>query len=216
MKLETAQKIVTAAIAHARKANFKPLTMALLDARGAVKLAIAEDGTSLKRGEIAHGKAHGALALGMGIRAIQTRADAQPAFISAVSHVVGGALILAVIAWRRQQQRTGGAGKQHPAVGKAYLPHQFLPLTAQQPVQEADLKGKVVLVNFWGYWCPPCRTEFPHLLDLEKSLQGNPDFRFVSVACSSGPSSDEVELRDRQVSMDMNWDGFCGPLERNL
>jgi uncharacterized protein GlcG (DUF336 family) len=93
MKLEIAQKIVTAALAHARKSNFKPLTMALLDARGAVKMSVAEDGTSLKRGEIAHGKAHGALALGMGSRAIQARADTQPAFISAVSHVVGGALI---------------------------------------------------------------------------------------------------------------------------
>ena len=93
MKLDTAQKIITAALAHARNANFKPLTMALLDARGAVKMAVAEDGTSLKRGDIAHGKAHGALALGRGSRAIQARADAQPAFISAVSHVVGGALI---------------------------------------------------------------------------------------------------------------------------
>ena len=93
MKLDTAQNIITAALAHARKSNFKPLTMALLDARGAVKMAVAEDGTSLKRGEIAHGKAHGALALGMGSRAIQARADAQPAFVSAVSHVVGGALI---------------------------------------------------------------------------------------------------------------------------
>jgi thiol-disulfide isomerase/thioredoxin len=112
--------------------------------------------------------------------------------------LIGGALILAVMAFR-QQQRAGGAGKRHPAVGKAYLPHQFPPLTAKKPVQEADLKGKVVLVNFWGYWCPPCRTEFPHLVDLEKSLRDNPDFRFISVACSGDPSSDEdgPELRDR-------------------
>ena len=114
--------------------------------------------------------------------------------------LVGGALILAVIAFRQQQKRLGGAGKQHPAVGKAYLPHQFSPLTAKTPVQEAELKGKVVLVNFWGYWCPPCRTEFPHLMDLEKSLQGNPDFRFISVACSNESSSDEDELRDRTTA----------------
>jgi cytochrome c biogenesis protein CcmG/thiol:disulfide interchange protein DsbE len=112
--------------------------------------------------------------------------------------LVGGALILAVIAFR-QKQRSQGAGKRHPAVGKSYLPHQFPPLTAKNPVQEADLKGKVVLVNFWGYWCPPCRTEFPHLVDLEKSLRDTPDFRFISVACSGDPSSDEddPELRYR-------------------
>ena len=117
----------------------------------------------------------------------------------AVIVLIGGALILAVMAFR-QQQRAEGAGKRHPAVGKAYLPHQFPPLTATKPVQEADLKGKVVLVNFWGYWCPPCKMEFPHLVDLEKSLQGNPEFRFVSVACSNNPDSDEDELRDRTAA----------------
>jgi cytochrome c biogenesis protein CcmG/thiol:disulfide interchange protein DsbE len=112
--------------------------------------------------------------------------------------LIGGALILAVLAFR-QQQGAGGAGKRHPAVGNAYRPHQFLPLTAKNPVQEGDLKGKVVLINFWGYWCPPCRAEFPHLVDLEKSLRDTPDFRFLSVACSGDPSSDEdaSELKDR-------------------
>ena len=124
----------------------------------------------------------------------------QPSFARpAAILLIGCALILAVLAWRRQQKQER-PGKHHPAVGKAYLPHQFLPLTAKKPVQEADLKGKVVLVNFWGYWCPPCRTEFPHLVDLEKSLRDNPEFRFVSVACSSGPSSDEDELRDRTAA----------------
>lgn len=113
--------------------------------------------------------------------------------------LIGCALILAVLVWRRQQKQES-PGRHHPAFGKAYLPRQFLPLTAKTPVQEADLKGKVVLVNFWGYWCPPCRTEFPHLMDLKKSLQGNPDFRFISVACSNDPSSDEGELRDRTAA----------------
>ncbi|MCE9528258.1 MAG: TlpA family protein disulfide reductase [Planctomycetales bacterium] len=124
----------------------------------------------------------------------------QPTFARPIAILlIGCALILAVLAWRRQQKQES-PGKHHSAVGKVYLPHQFLPLTAKKPVQEADLKGKVVLVNFWGYWCPPCRTEFPHLMDLEKSLQGNPDFRFVSVACNNEPSSDEDELRDRTAA----------------
>jgi uncharacterized protein GlcG (DUF336 family) len=93
MKLDIAQKIIAAALAHSRKSNFKPLSLALLDARGAVKIILAEDGTSLKRSEIAHGKAHGAIALGMGSRAIQARAETMPTFVAAVSHVVGGALI---------------------------------------------------------------------------------------------------------------------------
>jgi uncharacterized protein GlcG (DUF336 family) len=88
-----AQSIVTAALAHAREKKFLPLAVSVLDARGALKAFLAEDGTSLKRGEIAIGKAHGALALGMGSRALMKRAADQPTFIAAISHIVGGSLV---------------------------------------------------------------------------------------------------------------------------
>ena len=93
LTLIQAQALVTAALAEARKRSFKPLVVAVLDARGAYKALAAEDGTSLRRAEIAHGKAHGALALGMGSRAIAKRAEQQPTFIAAVTHVSGHALI---------------------------------------------------------------------------------------------------------------------------
>ncbi len=93
LTLTQAQSIVTAALAEARRLTLKPMVVAVLDARGAYKALAAEDGTSLKRAEIAHGKAHGALTLGMGSRAIAKRAEEQAYFIAAVSHVAGGALI---------------------------------------------------------------------------------------------------------------------------
>ena len=46
--------------------KLKPLVITILDARGCVKVTAAQDGTSLMRAEIAHGKAYGALAMGMG------------------------------------------------------------------------------------------------------------------------------------------------------
>ncbi len=93
LSLTQAQAIVTGALASARQHSFKPLVVAVLDARGAYKALAAEDGTSLKRAEIAHGKAHGALALGMGSRAIAKRAAEQAYFVAAVTHVSGGALV---------------------------------------------------------------------------------------------------------------------------
>ena len=93
LTLTQAQTIVTAALAEARRNSLKPMVVTVLDARGTTKALAAEDGTSLKRGEIAHGKAHGALALGIGSRAIAKRAVEQPTFIAAVTHAAGGALI---------------------------------------------------------------------------------------------------------------------------
>ena len=93
LTLVQAQAIVAASLAEARRRSFKPMVVAVLDARGVYKALAAEDGTSLTRAEIAHGKAHGALALGMGSRAIAKRAAEQPTFIAAVTHVAGGALV---------------------------------------------------------------------------------------------------------------------------
>ena len=73
LTLDTARKILDAAFAKATELKLKPLVVTILDARGVLKLAAAQDGTSLMRAEIAHGKAYGALALGMGSRALFQR-----------------------------------------------------------------------------------------------------------------------------------------------
>lgn len=93
LSLAAAQLIAATAQDHARKMGLKPLAIAVLDARGALKSFLAEDGTSLKRGEVAQGKAYGAIALGLGSRSIFKRAKEQAFFVAAVSHVVGGALV---------------------------------------------------------------------------------------------------------------------------
>lgn len=93
MKLDIAQKILATALATARSRNLKPLGVAVLDARGALKAFAAEDGTSLKRAEVAIGKAHGALAMGVGSRTLNKMAAERPHFLAALSHAVGGSLI---------------------------------------------------------------------------------------------------------------------------
>ncbi len=37
-----------------------------------------------------------------------------------------------------------------------------------KPVQLSDYKGKIVVLNFWATWCPPCRAEIPDLVSLQK------------------------------------------------
>jgi uncharacterized protein GlcG (DUF336 family) len=93
LTLDTARTILDAALAKSVESKLKPLAITVLDARGCVKAAAAQDGTSLMRGEIAHGKAWGALALGMGSRAIFQRAQEQPYFVDAVNTMARGALV---------------------------------------------------------------------------------------------------------------------------
>ena len=93
LSLDTARQILDAALAKATQAKLKPLVVCVLDARGCIKASAAQDGTSLMRGEIAHGKAYGALAMGMGSRAIFTRAQEQPFFIDAANTLARGAMI---------------------------------------------------------------------------------------------------------------------------
>jgi uncharacterized protein GlcG (DUF336 family) len=93
LTLDIARKILDAALAKAAEKKLKPLVIAILDARGCVKLTAAQDGTSLLRFEVAHGKAYGALAMGMGSRALYQRAQEQAYFIDAVSTLAQGRLV---------------------------------------------------------------------------------------------------------------------------
>ncbi|WP_299055198.1 heme-binding protein [uncultured Nocardioides sp.] len=93
LDLETARTIVAAARAHGREQGLKPLTVVVLDPGGHVVAVEREDGASIGRFDIGFGKAHGALALGMGSRSIMGRAEQQAYFIASVTSAVGGSLV---------------------------------------------------------------------------------------------------------------------------
>jgi uncharacterized protein GlcG (DUF336 family) len=93
LTLAQAQTIIDTALKHGTNHKFQPLAIVVLDARGALKAYAAQDGTSLRRAEIATGKAHGALSFSIGSRALAKRAANSPHFIAAVTHAVGGSLV---------------------------------------------------------------------------------------------------------------------------
>lgn len=84
--------------------------------------------------------------------------------------IVGGAWLIG------EQQDFGsiGEGGVHanplPSVGDQAP--QLLTFTADgQPIRLSDLRGYPVWLNFWGSWCPPCRTEMPEVQAAYETLR---------------------------------------------
>jgi uncharacterized protein GlcG (DUF336 family) len=90
IRLEQAKALVDASLVEARKLNLKPISVIVLDDRGALVAAASEDGVSAMRAKIAHRKANAAIALGLGTRALMNRAEQQAYFIQAMNGLAGG------------------------------------------------------------------------------------------------------------------------------
>lgn len=93
LSLPTANAIIAKAFEKAAELRLKPLSVAVLDAGGHVIAFQRQDGASNLRFKMAHGKAYGALSLGIGSRAIFERAQNQAFFVNAVNALADGALV---------------------------------------------------------------------------------------------------------------------------
>jgi uncharacterized protein GlcG (DUF336 family) len=93
LTLALAKEMTAAVTTEGRARELQPLTVVVLDAGGHVVTVERQDGASNNRFEIARGKAYGALALGMGSRALMQRAEQQSYFIASATAAIGGLLI---------------------------------------------------------------------------------------------------------------------------
>lgn len=75
-----------------------------------------------------------------------------------------------------------GAGVQ--AAGSA-APDFSLPARDGSTVKLSDLKGQVVMVNFWATWCGPCRAEIPGYIKLQEKY-GKDGLVIIGVSCDQG------------------------------
>jgi thiol-disulfide isomerase/thioredoxin len=63
----------------------------------------------------------------------------------------------------------------------------------------SDLRGKVVLLNFWATWCPPCRREMPSMERLYQKLSGE---NFTVIAVNQMETPDHVFAYTGQLEVD--------------
>ena len=100
-----------------------------------------------------------------------------------------------------------------PELARARMAPAFaVTLVDGQRITLDDLKGKVVLIDFWATWCAPCREALPHIRDLTRKFQGEP-FVVLSVSLDD----DEQKWKDFITKNEMTWHqcragGFKGPV----
>lgn len=82
-------------------------------------------------------------------------------------------------------------------------------------VDLAALRGKVVLIDFWGSWCVPCRASFPHLKDLYSSFKSK-GLEIVGVASENGDNDQQQKAWREAVTKDeINWLNILNDAEKN-
>lgn len=103
---------------------------------------------------------------------------------------------------------TGGAPPPSPREGFS-APDFTLDLLEGGQVTLSDLRGKVVLVNFWATWCPPCRAEMPAIEKIYQSFKPlGLEVLAINVTNQDSETAANVFARD----LDLN---FPIPLDRN-
>jgi thiol-disulfide isomerase/thioredoxin len=74
-----------------------------------------------------------------------------------------------------------------------------------EPRAKEAYRGRVVLLNFWATWCPPCRDELPSLERLQRRL-GGADFAVVAITVKDSPDNVARFLGGRPAAFDILMD----------
>ncbi len=78
--------------------------------------------------------------------------------------------------------------------GEGPLPPNYNKIPARM-INLSDYKGKVVILDFWATWCPPCRKGIPDLIEIKKEMKGK-DFEIIGISLDSftrgGATKDDV------------------------
>lgn len=91
--------------------------------------------------------------------------------------------------------------------GEPTLPEFTLPDLDGKPRQHTEWNDRVLVVNFWATWCPPCREEMPRFIELQKEL-GDKGVTVVAIAID-----DPSEVQDFVDVYEMDFPVLIGDIK---
>src|SRR5262245_59957532 len=99
-----------------------------------------------------------------------------------------------------------------PAVGRPAPAFVAKTLDGEE-IKLADLRGRVVVLDFWATWCGPCRAMIPHERELVKRLAGKP-FSFIGISADNDLEDFKAFVNKSDIPWPQIFDGPNGALQQ--
>jgi thiol-disulfide isomerase/thioredoxin len=100
-----------------------------------------------------------------------------------IAFVLLNLVVFGVVLYFQRAERTSAQVPSGPA------PTFMLPaVDSHEMVSLKDFRGKVVLLDFWATWCPPCRKQMPAVQNIHDDPALEADLKIVSVNSENGPN----------------------------
>jgi peroxiredoxin len=103
----------------------------------------------------------------------------------AVHFLVAIAIVFCLYEYARHKSERSGAGGPPGSVGSTASAFALKDVDGK-PLNLADYRGKVVLLDYWATWCVPCRSEIPHFVEFQDQYASQ-GFQVMGISMDDGP-----------------------------